>query len=162
MLWLVSSGPRSDAGDKVLVSPGFGPMQFPDFGPMQRARPSMCFICYCMVCSSLGELTKLRAYSFDFGFRYSVFKRGAREDCSAHTICSAWDVYTLIYLIVVIIFWDTLLMIFIWGLSTMVFIIKLNEIFRLCFWDVSSWYQSLGLRDSGTLSGMTGLKLRKW
>ncbi|CAH1421229.1 unnamed protein product [Lactuca virosa] len=29
--------------------------------------------------------------------RYSVFKRGARENCSAHTICSAWDVYTLIF-----------------------------------------------------------------
>ena len=50
--------------------PDFGPMQFPDIGPMQWARPNMCFICYCMVCGSLWELTKICAYSFSFGFRY--------------------------------------------------------------------------------------------
>ena len=44
----------------------------------------------------------------------------------------------------------------------MVFIIKLNKSFKLCFWDVTSWYRSLGLRDSGTLSGVSELKLRNW
>ena len=44
----------------------------------------------------------------------------------------------------------------------MVFIIKLNKTFRLCFWDVTSWYQSLGLRDSGALPSVSELKLRKW
>nr|KAJ0194809.1 hypothetical protein LSAT_V11C700375090 [Lactuca sativa] len=90
----VSFGLRSDVGDKVPVSFGLrsdvggkDPIS-PDFGLMQWARPSMCFICYCVVCGRLGELTKLRAYGFSFGFRYSVFKRGAREDCIAHTIVS--------------------------------------------------------------------------
>ena len=36
----------------------------------------------------------------------------------------------------------------------------LKEIFSLEFWDVTSWYQSLGLRDSGILSGVPELKLR--
>ena len=39
-------------------------------GPMQGARPIMFYMCYCMVCGSLGDLTKLHAYSFQFGFRY--------------------------------------------------------------------------------------------
>lgn len=37
-----------------------------------------------------------------------------------------------------------------------------NENFGLEFWDVISWYQSLGLRDSGTHTGMFELKLRTW
>ena len=35
-----------------------------------------------------------------------------------------------------------------------------NEIFSLVFWVVTSWYQSLGLRDSDILSGVSELKLR--
>ncbi|CAI9263603.1 unnamed protein product [Lactuca saligna] len=86
------SGLWSDAGGKALVSPDFGPMQgtrsqsvsglrsdvggkapvSPDIGPMQWARPSMCFICFCMVCVRLGELTKLRAYGFQFWFQLDV------------------------------------------------------------------------------------------
>nr|KAJ0220947.1 hypothetical protein LSAT_V11C200051800 [Lactuca sativa] len=64
--------------------PDFGPMQgtrsqsVPDFGPMQfsGSRPDAVgkaqyvFICCCMVCGKLGELTKLRAYSFSFGFSF--------------------------------------------------------------------------------------------
>ena len=38
----------------------------------------------------------------------------------------------------------------------------LKEIFSLEFWDVTSWYQSLGLRDSDMLSSMSELKLRDW
>ena len=38
--------------------------------------------------------------------------------------------------------------------------VLLKEIFSLEFWDVTSWYQSLGLRDSGILSGVPELKLR--
>ena len=37
--------------------------------------------------------------------------------------------------------------------------IKMNKI-NLKFFGVTSWYQSLGLRDSDTPSGMSGLKLR--
>ena len=37
-----------------------------------------------------------------------------------------------------------------------------NEISTLDFWDVTSWYQNLGLRDSGILSGVPELKLRVW
>ena len=32
-------------GTRSQSVPDFGPMQFPGFGPMQWARPSMCFIC---------------------------------------------------------------------------------------------------------------------
>ena len=35
-----------------------------------------------------------------------------------------------------------------------------NEIFGLENWVVTSWYQSLGLRDSDTPSGVSGLKSR--
>ena len=66
--------------------PDFGPMQLvPDFGPMQWARPSMCFICYCVVCGSFGELTKLRAYSFSFGFRYFRKQRVELGMMASHT-----------------------------------------------------------------------------
>ena len=40
--------------------------------------------------------------------------------------------------------------------------VLLKEIFSLEFWDVTSWYQSLGLRDSDMLSGASELKLRNW
>ena len=40
--------------------------------------------------------------------------------------------------------------------------VLLKEIFSLKFWDVTSWYQSLGLRDSDMLSSMSELKLRDW
>nr|KAJ0206211.1 hypothetical protein LSAT_V11C500234550 [Lactuca sativa] len=55
------SGLRSDAEGKVVVSSG---LRFDAVGKAQYV-----FICYCMVCGSLGELTKFRAYSFNFGFR---------------------------------------------------------------------------------------------
>ena len=35
-----------------------------------------------------------------------------------------------------------------------------NEIFGSYFWDVTSWYQSPGLRDSDTPSGVFELKSR--
>ena len=38
----------------------------------------------------------------------------------------------------------------------------LKEIFSRDFWVVTSWYQSLGLRDSSTPSGVFELKLRIW
>ena len=37
----------------------------------------------------------------------------------------------------------------------------LKEIFSRDFWVVTSWYQSLGLRDSDILESVSGLKLRK-
>ena len=46
-------------------------------------------------------------------------------------------------------------------LSFMIFGYIKNEIFGSYFWDVSSWYQSLGLRDSDTLPGVSELKLRE-
>nr|KAJ0227874.1 hypothetical protein LSAT_V11C100001730 [Lactuca sativa] len=61
---VVSSGLRSDAGDKVPVSSG---LRFDVVGKAQYV-----FICYCMVCGSLRQLTKLRAYSFSFGFSFLV------------------------------------------------------------------------------------------
>ena len=39
-------------------------------------------------------------------------------------------------------------------------ILKEKRIFGSYFWVVSSWYQSLGLRDSDTLPGVSELKLR--
>ena len=45
------------------------------------------FTCYCMVCGSLGELTKLRAYGFQFWFQVLLVAKGrAWDDCSAYTI----------------------------------------------------------------------------
>ena len=76
-----------DFGPMQLV-PDFGPMQLvPNFGPMQRARPWLVsglrsdavgkaqyvLYMYCMVCGSLGELTKLRAYGFQFWFQVLSF-----------------------------------------------------------------------------------------
>ena len=45
-------------------------------------------------------------------------------------------------------------------LSLVGFVIIKIEIFGWYFWVVSSWYQSLGLRDSDTLPGVSELKLR--
>ena len=69
----------------------FGPMQFPDFGPMQWVRPNVCYyVIMCMVCGSLRRLIKLRAYNFKFWFQVLPVAKGrARDDCSAHTIWSA-------------------------------------------------------------------------
>ena len=41
------------------------------------------------------------------------------------------------------------------------FVIIKIEIFGWYFWVVSSWYQSLGLRDSDTPPGASELKLRE-
>ncbi len=46
-------------------------------------------------------------------------------------------------------------------LSFVVFVIIKIEIFGWYFWVVSSWYQSLGLRDSDTPPGVSELKLRE-
>ena len=75
-----SSGLRSDAEGKALV--------LPDFSPMQWERPNTCYMCFCMVGGSLGELTKLRAYHFSFGFRYFSFqKRSSRRlQCTHHRL----------------------------------------------------------------------------
>ena len=58
-----------------------------------------------------------------------------------------------------------------WIMKTNVFgILYLLETFWLFkmknilleIWAITSWYQSLGSRDSGTLLGVSGHKLRKW
>ena len=94
MLCSVSFGLRSDVGDRgpsqlrtSVRCRGQGPSQ-PGLRSDAVGKAQYVLICYYVVCGSLGELTKLRAYSFSFGFRYSAFKRGAREDCRAHTIVS--------------------------------------------------------------------------
>ena len=83
------SGFRSDAGGKAPVSP--------DFGPMQWARPNMCFICYCMVCGSLGGLTKLHVYGLSFWFQVLSFQKrsSGRLQCTHHSQL-AWECLTLI------------------------------------------------------------------
>ena len=44
-------------------------------------------LCVCMVCGTLGELTKLRAYGFQFCFQVLPVAEGrARGDRMAHTI----------------------------------------------------------------------------
>ena len=51
------------------------------------------YVIMCMVCGSLGELSKLRAYSFKFWFQLLPLARGkAWDDRIAHTTVSAWDV----------------------------------------------------------------------
>ena len=132
----------------------------PDLGPMQWARPSMCFICYCMVCGRLGELTKLRAYGFQFWFQVLGFqKRSSGRLQSTHHSQLAWECLTLIMILCfefntrkLCLTYDTF--------YKSSFSNVLKEIFSRDFWVVSSWYQSLGLRDSGILSGVTDLKPR--
>ena len=60
----------------------------------------MCFICYCMVCGSLGELTKLRAYGFQFWFQVLSFQRrsSGRLQCTHHSQLT-WESLTLIMII---------------------------------------------------------------
>ena len=60
-------GPMQGTGSQI-VSPDFGPMQ--GTGSQSVGKAQYVLYMYCMVCGSLGELTKLRAYSFSFGFRY--------------------------------------------------------------------------------------------
>ena len=64
------SGLRSDAEGKALVSSGLRSDAVSGLRSDAVGKAQYVFICYCMVCGSLGELTKLRAYSFSFGFRY--------------------------------------------------------------------------------------------
>ena len=46
----------------------------------------MLYVFMCMVCGSLGRLTKLRAYSFTFWFQLLPQVKGrAQDDCIAHT-----------------------------------------------------------------------------
>ncbi|CAI9290356.1 unnamed protein product [Lactuca saligna] len=72
-----SSGHRSGVGDKVPVSSGlrsdavFG-LRFDAVGKAQYV-----IYMYCMVCGSLGELTKLCGYSFSFGFRFNQSNESA-------------------------------------------------------------------------------------
>ena len=94
MLCSVSFGLRSDVGDKVPVSFGLrsdvggkAPVS-PDFGPMQWARPSMCLYVIVWYVVDWGSSLSFMLTVFSFGFRYSIFKRGAREDCRTHTIVS--------------------------------------------------------------------------
>ena len=76
----VSFGLWFDGGGKASVSP--------DLGPMQWARPSSCLYVIVWYVVVWGSSLSFVLTVFSFGFRYSVFKRGAREDCSAHTIVS--------------------------------------------------------------------------
>ena len=74
-------------------------------GLMQWARPNMC---YCMVCGSLGKLTKLRAYSFSFGFRYFQYQGEELGVIACYTPqFSAWDCLRLWYFIIY--FWYNIL-----------------------------------------------------
>ena len=63
MLYPVYFGLRSDAGRGPSYS---GLRSDVGRGPMQWAGPSMCYLYYGMICGSLRELTKLRAYNFSF------------------------------------------------------------------------------------------------
>ena len=122
----------------------------------------MCFICYCMVCGRLGELTKLRAYGFQFWFQVLGFqKRSSGRLQSTHHSQLAWECLTLIMILCfefntrkLCLTYDTF--------YKSSFSNVLKEIFSRDFWVVSSWYQSLGLRDSGALLSVSELKLRKW
>ena len=40
---------------------------------------SMCLLCDCMVCSTMGELTKLHAYNLQFWFQVPLQRRGRRQ-----------------------------------------------------------------------------------
>ena len=53
-----------------------------------------------MVCGSLGELTKLRAYSFQFWFQVlRLVKVSARVDGMTHTtILLAWELTLIFYM----------------------------------------------------------------
>ena len=95
-------GTRSQLVRTSVRCRGQGPSQFPDFGPMQGARPQL--VRTSVRCSGQGPVCALYVIVwyvvdwgsslsfvltvFSFGFRYSVFKRGARRGCSAHTIVS--------------------------------------------------------------------------
>ena len=60
----------------------------------------MCFICYCTVCGILGELTKLRAYGFQFWFQVLSFQKwsSGRLQCTHHSQL-AWECLTLIMIL---------------------------------------------------------------
>ena len=81
----VSSGLRSDAGDKVPDSSGLWSDAVSGFRPDAVGKAQYVFMCYCMVCGTLGELTKLRAYSFSFGFRYFRKQREELWMTASHT-----------------------------------------------------------------------------
>nr|KAJ0215317.1 hypothetical protein LSAT_V11C300135960 [Lactuca sativa] len=68
----VSSGLRSDAASSGLRSDAVGKAKY-------------VLYMYCMVCGSLGELTKIRAYSFSFGFRYFCKQREELGMMASHT-----------------------------------------------------------------------------
>ena len=60
----------------------------------------MCFICFCVVCGRLGELTKLRAYGFQFWFQVLGFqKRSSGRLQSTHHSQLAWECLTLIMIL---------------------------------------------------------------
>ena len=108
---------------------------------------------------------------FSFGFRYFVFK--GKEPAwsqritlwfSAHEIfgITLWYCFMITCLIIstLVLTWHdiTNVLLHCWFYND----VFKNEIFGLYFWDVTSWYQSLGLRDSDILSGVSELKLRNW
>ena len=69
--------------------PDFGPMQFLDFGPMQWARPNMCFMCYCMVCGSLGGSSLSFVLTVSVLFQVlPLVREKAWDDDMAHTTVS--------------------------------------------------------------------------
>ena len=117
---------------------------------------------YCMVCGMMGELTKLRAYGFQFWFQVLGFqKRSSGRLQSTHHSQLAWECLTLIMILCfefntrkLCLTYDTF--------YKSSFSNVLKEIFSRDFWVVTSWYQSLGLRDSGALPSVPELKLRKW
>ena len=58
----------------------------------------------CMVCGSLGRLTKLRTYSFQFWFQVlPVSEERARDDCITHTMMFSLGCYSDIDLACVLI-----------------------------------------------------------
>ncbi|CAI9269251.1 unnamed protein product [Lactuca saligna] len=64
-----SSRLRSDAGDKIPVSSGLRSDAVSELRSNAVGKAQYVIYMYFMVCGSLGELTKLRGYSFSFGFR---------------------------------------------------------------------------------------------
>ena len=45
---------------------------------------AVCMLCVCMVYGTMGELTKLCAYSFSFGFRYLFVQGEGADGVAAH------------------------------------------------------------------------------
>ena len=85
------SGLRSDAEGKALVSSELRSDAVSGLRSDAVGKAQYVIYMYCMVCGSLGELTKLRAYSLRFWFQVLPLAKGrARVDDIAHTTVSVF------------------------------------------------------------------------